>query len=71
MERAASKHGPIPPKPPYTPEQLVCGQLVKLSPVTFDRGCVKTFFSATGTQNRTENRASTRNPHLRADKFQT
>lgn len=28
------------------------------------RGCVKTFFSATGTQNQTGNRASTQNPHL-------
>jgi hypothetical protein len=30
----------------------------------FGRGCVKTFLSATGTQNQTENRASTQNPHL-------
>jgi len=29
-----------------------------------DRGCVKTLLSATDTQNRTGNRASTRNPHL-------
>ena len=30
----------------------------------FGRGCVKTFSNATGTQNRTRNRASALNPHL-------
>ncbi|WP_234461724.1 hypothetical protein, partial [Stutzerimonas stutzeri] len=34
------------------------------SPAAIGRGCVKTFSSATGTQNRTGNRASGRNPHL-------
>lgn len=38
----ANKHGPLPPKPPHTQSQSGCGQLVKLSPATFDPGCVKT-----------------------------